>query len=157
MFNTKPSGTESGDWVVGQDFRQVGLLKNPKVDSDNGTAFTLATGQGLRKLKFASITQTFTADNTILGATSQAKALIDRVDSDNVFFHQTEDTGFTNFVAGEAISETNGNGAGSLGNPSFDSAPEFNPMTGDLLYIANRDAITRDAGQTEDIKIVIQI
>ena len=157
MFNTKPSGTESGDWVVGQDFRQVGLLKNPKVDSDDGTAFTLATGQGLRKLKFASITQTLTADNTILGATSQAKALIDRVDSSAVFFHQTEDTGFTSFVAGEAISETNGNGAGSLGNPSFDSAPEFNPMTGDLLYIANRDAITRDAGQTEDIKIVIQI
>ena len=71
--------------------------------------------------------------------------MIDRVDSSAVFFHQTEDTGFTNFCGD--ISETNGNGAGSLGNPSFDSALEFNPMTGDLLYIANRDAITRDAGQ----------
>ena len=33
MFNAKPSGTETLDFVIGQDFRQVGLLKNPQVDS----------------------------------------------------------------------------------------------------------------------------
>ena len=30
MFNAKPSGTETLDFVIGQDFRQVGLLKNHK-------------------------------------------------------------------------------------------------------------------------------
>ena len=56
------------------------------------------------------------------------------------------------------MNEIDGNGAGVL-NASF--APyikgELNNKTGDLMYIANRDAIIRDAGQTEDIKIVIQI
>lgn len=161
MFNSKPDGTESGDFIVEQDFRQVGLLKNPKVDSDNGTAFSESTGNGLYQLKRTSTSTEFTKDNIILGGTSQAKAIIDRVDSANgnlLWYHQTEATGFTPFSQGEAISETNGNGAGVLNNTaSFNVAPEFNPQTGELLYIANRDAITRDAGQTEDIKIVIQI
>jgi len=161
MFNSKPDGTESGDFIVEQDFRQVGLLKNPKVDSDNGTAFSESTGNGLYQLKRASTSTQFTKDNIILGGTSQAKAIIDRVDSDNgnlLWYHQTEETGFTPFSQGEAISETNGNGAGVLNNTaSFNVSPEFNPQTGELLYVANRDAITRDAGQTEDIKIVIQI
>ena len=60
MFNTKPSGTESGDWVVGQDFRQVGLLKNQKVDSDTELAFTCNRTRTKKIKKFASITQTFT-------------------------------------------------------------------------------------------------
>lgn len=158
MFNTKPDGTESGDFIVDQDFRQVGLLKNPKIDSDNGTDFTESTGQGLKQLRFSSVSQSFTADNTIIGSTSQVKALIDRVDSSNVWYHQTEETGFGNFDSGEAITETDGNGSGTL-NASFAPyiEPEFNSKTGDLLYVANRDAVTRDAGQTEDIKIVIQI
>ena len=50
MFNSKPDGTESGDFIVDQDFRQVGLLKNPKVDSDTGTAFTASTVTDLRNL-----------------------------------------------------------------------------------------------------------
>ena len=114
MFNSKPDGTESGDFIVEQDFRQVGLLKNPKVDSDNGTAFSESTGNGLYQLKRASTSTQFTKDNIILGGTSQAKAIIDRVDSDNgnlLWYHQTEETGFTPFSQGEAISETNGNGA----------------------------------------------
>lgn len=162
MFNSKPDGTESGDFIVDQDFRQVGLLKNPNVDVDSagGSAapFTESTGQGLKQLKFSSVTQAFTADNTIIGSTSQIKALIDRVDSSRVWYHQTEETGFGNFDSGEAITEVDGNGAGTLDATYAPYIkPEFSSKTGDLLYVANRDAVTRDAGQTEDIKIVIQI
>ena len=105
MFNSKPDGTESGDFIVEQDFRQVGLLKNPKVDSDNGTAFSESTGNGLYQLKRASTSTQFTKDNIILGGTSRTKnAIIDRVDSDNgnlLWYHQTEETGFTPFSQGE--------------------------------------------------------
>jgi hypothetical protein len=37
MFNTKPSGNESNTFITDNDFRQVALIKNPKVpvtDSD---------------------------------------------------------------------------------------------------------------------------
>ena len=169
MFNTKPDGDESGDFIVNQDFRQVGLLKNPRLDEDSaGSAatsldglaapFTESTGIALKKLKVSSFSQTMTPDNTIQGSLSQVKALIDRVDSSHIWYHQTEATGFGDFDSGESVNEIDGNGAGVL-NATF--APyikgELNNKTGDLMYVANRDAIVRDAGQTEDIKIVIQI
>lgn len=158
MFNSKPDGDEEGDFIVDQDFRQIGLLKNPKVDSDNGTEFTGSTGQGLKKLVFSSVTHGFTADNTIIGSTSQVKALIDRVDSSNVWYHQTEATGFGDFDSGEAVSETDGNGAGTLdADHAPFTAPEFNPKTGELMYVSNHNAVARNTSQTEDIKIVIQI
>jgi hypothetical protein len=34
---------------------------------------------------------------------------------------------------------------------------EMDPLSGDVLYIDNRAAVSRSAEQTEDIKIVIQL
>ena len=157
MFNVKPEGTENTDFIVGNDFRQVGLMKDLK-DSSGSVDFTASTGIILKQLKLSSVTSGFTADNTIEGSTSGVQALIDKVDSSNIWYHQTEVTGFGNFDSGENITETDGNGAGVL-NASF--APYINPeidaFSGQLLYIDNRAAITRATDQTEDIKIVIQI
>jgi hypothetical protein len=157
MFNVKPTGTENTDFIVGNDFRQVGLMKDLK-DSSGSVDFTASTGIILKQLKLSSVTSGFTADNTIEGSTSGVQALIDKVDSSNIWYHQTEVTGFGNFDSGENIAETDGNGAGVL-NASF--APYINPeidaFSGQLLYIDNRAAITRATDQTEDIKIVIQI
>jgi hypothetical protein len=157
MFTVKPDGTENDDFIVGNDFRQVGLIKNIK-DSAGSDLFTASTGIALKKLIFSAVTTGFTADNTIVGSTSGAKALIDKVDSSNVWYHQTDATGFTNFDSGEAVTETDGSGAGTL-NASFAPyvTPEVTTSTGDVLYIDNRAAVTRASDQTEDIKIVIQI
>jgi len=157
MFNAKPDGTETGDFIVGNDFRQVGLVKNLELP-DSDALFTESTGIALKKLVLSSVTTGFTADNTIQGSTSGVEALIDKVDSSNIWYHQTEVTGFGNFDSGENITETDGNGAGVL-DASF--APYVNPevdmFSGEVLYIDNRASITRSAEQTEDIKIVIQI
>ena len=53
MFNSKPDGTENGDFLAGndQDFRQVMLIRNPRTDSDNGTILTATTNKALRYLK----------------------------------------------------------------------------------------------------------
>lgn len=156
MFTVKPDGTENDDFIVGNDFRQVGLIKNIK-DSAGSTNFAESTGIALKKLKFSAVTTGFTPDNTILGGTSGAKALIDKVDSSNVFFHQTDVTGFTSFDSGESVTETDGSGAGTLSNTTPLTNPEVVTTTGDILYIDNRAAVTRASDQTEDIKIVIQI
>ena len=164
MFNAKPSGTETLDFVIGQDFRQVGLIKNPQVDSaghgGNGvsTAFTASTGRALRKLNFSAVNTAFGEDKTILGATSGAKAFIDKDSGNSVFYHQNDDTGFRSFQAGETVQETDGTGEGVLDSAgAFETTFEVNPHTGELLYIDNRSAVTRSADQTEDIKIVIQV
>ena len=164
MFNAKPSGTETLDFVIGQDFRQVGLLKNPQTDSaghgGNGvsTAFTSSTGRALKGLNFSAINNPFGEDKTILGVTSGAKAFIDKDSGNSVFYHQNENTGFKSFQAGETVSETDGTGEGVLDSAgAFETTFEVNPHTGELLYIDNRSAVTRSADQTEDIKIVIQV
>ena len=164
MFNAKPSGTETLDFVIGQDFRQVGLIKNPQVDSaghgGNGvsTAFTSSTGRALKALNFSAVNTEFGEDKTILGATSGAKAFIDKDSGNSVFYHQNDDTGFKSFQAGETVNETDGTGEGVLDSAgAFETTFEVNPHTGELLYIDNRSAVTRSADQTEDIKIVIQV
>ena len=164
MFNAKPSGTETLDFVIGQDFRQVGLIKNPQVDSaghgGNGvsTAFTSSTGRALKALNFSAVNTAFGEDKTILGVTSGAKAFIDKDSGNSVFYHQNDDTGFRSFQAGETVQETDGTGEGVLDSAgAFETTFEVNPHTGELLYIDNRSAVTRSADQTEDIKIVIQV
>ena len=164
MFNAKPTGTETLDFVIGQDFRQVGLLKNPQADSaghgGNGvsTAFTASTGRALKALNFSAVNTAFGEDKTILGVTSGAKAFIDKDSGNSVFYHQNDDTGFRSFQAGETVQETDGTGEGVLDSAgAFETTFEVNPHTGELLYIDNRSAVTRSADQTEDIKIVIQV
>lgn len=154
MFNTKPAGTESGKFLVGQDFRQVALIKNPKVPSTDSD-YTQASGLGLLKMTFSAVTQAFTADRTISGGTSSAKALVDTFDSDFLYYHQTEETGFTPFTNGEAITEDDGSGAGTADSAAV--TLDINRLTGDILYIENRAAIDRSAEQTEDIKVIVQI
>jgi hypothetical protein len=162
MFNTKPDGTEGGTFVVNNDFRQLALVKNPELP-DSDALFTAAAGNMLRRLRFASISTVFSADHTLLGATSGAKAYVDKFDSDEVWYHQTEDTGFTQFSEGEVVSETDGAGTGTLQSAGVDSdtnafiKPDIDPLSGEILYIENRSAVQRTVGQVEDIKIIVQL
>ena len=148
MFNAKPSGEEGTDFIIGQDFRQVGLLKNPKVDSSGnvfrqlmvqgrhysgdsdsggGTLFTASTGRAVRGLQLASLSNTFTEDKTIVGGTSGARAIVDKDSGTGsgttLFYHQNDSTGFANFVAGETLSESDGTGGGQIeASSGYDSA-----------------------------------
>ena len=117
----------------------------------------------MRSLKLAAVSSAFSIDKTILGGTSTTKALIDRVDSNRLYFHQTEVTGFGLFIEGETLAEVDGSGAGALDsasadldNRAFDSA-EVDFRSGEILYIDNRAAITRATDQNEDVKVVIQL
>lgn len=159
MLNTKPDGRENDDFILGSEiFRQVLLLRNPRTDSAEGTLLTSASAQAVRKIVHDGVgfTKALVQRGQVLGGTSGALAIIDDTnDSDSLFFHQNETTGFTPFQTGENISIV-GNGSLSGTISSIDSA-DVNPYTGELLYIDNRSAVTRSADQTEDLKIVITI
>ena len=47
--------------------------------------------------------------------------------------------------------------ATNTGTITTDSSGEIDPFSGKILYIENRAAVTRDAAQTEDVKIIIQL
>jgi hypothetical protein len=160
MLNGRPSGTENGEFLLNQDFRQVGIIRNIKKLNNFDSDFTDAAGRALTKLIFNAGATAFTTDNIIVGGTSGARAYIDQADSAaGALIHQTETTGFRNFIIGENLTATNLSGIATIGSAvlaSFDSAT-VNKYTGDVLYIDNRAAITRSAGETQDIKVVIQL
>ena len=164
MFNAKPSGAERADFFINQQFRQVGLLKNPELGDSTSTPFTEETGNTLRTLNFASLATPFEKDQVITGGTSGAKAIVDfdstgptGLAQGTLFIHQTDSNGFTSFTTGETITASGGSSGVLLGGGNHDSTPEVDPNSGQLLYIDNRSAITRASGQTEDLKIVIQV
>ena len=164
MFNAKPSGAERADFFINQQFRQVGLLKNPELGDSTSTPFTEETGNTLRTLNFASLATPFEKDQVITGGTSGAKAIVDfdstgptGLAQGTLFIHQTDSNGFTSFTTGETITASGGSTGVLLGSSRHDSSPEVDPQSGELLYIDNRSAITRASGQTEDLKIVIQV
>ena len=158
MLNGRPSGTENGEFLINQDFRQVGVLRNVKTQNDSD--FSGAAGSTLTKLVFTPGATAFTTDNIIVGGTTGARAYIDFADSAaGVVIHQSETTGFRNFLIGESLTATNLAGSVTIGSAvlsSIDSAI-VDKYSGDLLYIDNRAAITRSAGEVQDIKVVIQL
>ena len=149
----KVEGSDS-DFITGQDFRQVGILKGvQKTVADS--AFTGLTGNCLKHLTLSSITQVFSSDKLIVGTTTGAKALVDKIDSNKVFYHQNDVTGFVPFLDGEQLTESNGSGVGVIDSALI--SPLINPASTKLQYLNNRTPVDRTSSQNEDIKIILQI
>ena len=158
MFRSKILDADD-DFILSQDFRQVGLIKNP-LEPDSTGLFTALTGVATRNIKLSSYTVAFSKDRKIKGVSSSAQAYIDNVDSSvsggtRIHYHQSPDTGFKLFNVGETIQEVDGNGEGVM--ESFDNNAEVDRLTGDVLYLDNRASVQRTANQSEDIKVIIQL
>lgn len=151
MFHTMLEGTDSG-FLLNQDFRQVALIKDPL--DFNGAKITSNTASVLKFMRLSSTVQAFTKDKIIEGQTTLAQAYIDDIDSDKIYYHQTDTTGFTAFQDGEIIEETNGPGQGIIDSALIN--PPVDASTGDILYIDNRAPVSRTTTQAEDIKIILQ-
>ena len=156
MFNIKPEGNVQNKWVVNNDYRQVALLKNLK-QYDSAAAFTGTQGLALRQMTLTAPIAggiTFANDITVTGE-SDASAWIDFYDdSSTIWYHQDEATGFRHFENGETI--TIEGKAGSF-TVSTLTQPDVDKYSGDLLFVNNTSSVTRDADQTEDIKLVIKL
>ena len=101
---------------------------------------------------------TFTSDTLIRGDNSGAAAFIDEIDSDIIYYHQNETTGFIQFDNGELIQESDGIGSGSIADSGIDiTQSTVDPFTGNIFYIENRARVVRDLAQQEDIKIIISL
>ena len=68
--------------------------------------FTDLTGNALDKLTLSSTTTAFTRDKKMKGQTTNAIAFVDHIDSNQIFYHQTDSTGYIAFQNGEALQET---------------------------------------------------
>ena len=170
-INVKLDGADgAGDLTVGNDFRQIMLLKNPLngvVQSPlvTGRIASADTYKALKKMDFASFGSgdaigDIVVDEVITGRSANApKAFVTEVDTSGgfVFFHQNEKTGFENFDPGEVVDFGTSGTVATLktGNAGIiDSEIDIN--TGEMLFLENRLPINRSATQIEDIKIILE-
>lgn len=156
MFNTKLVGVENGSLLVNQDFRQVGIIRNPKVPGTS-TKYTDTSGSALTYVEYSNLQGTFSADSLIEGQTSGTRAIVDSFSSSNnrIYFHQNETSGYGDFTTGEIIQQV-GNSS-IIANVDTINNGDIDPLSGDVLYMENRSAVDRSEEQTEDIKIIIQL
>ena len=165
MTNTSIASTEgSGDFVVDQDFRRVGVVLNP--NNYNGTPATASTLSALKSMTFAASPTpgTFVHDEIITGGTSDAKGKVVHWDSTNriLKYIQTQWTGvetagsdknkLTAFASGEVVT-----GAGAAtGTISALTTPEIDYYSGTVIYAEDRSPITRATDQTENVKLIVE-
>ena len=159
MFNILLDGPEGmGDFIPGNNYRQLMIIKNPL---DRGTPqklWTEDTGSALSRL-IVDPGGTWVQDDIVTGGASSARAIIDFYDpnTETLFVHQTDVTGFGSFNDGESLTGASVSaGAISATTGSSNNASEVDPFSGRLMYLENRVPVSRAPDQTEDIKLVVQ-
>lgn len=152
LMTIKPNGDENGRFILENSFRQIGILKGPKLA--DGQPYT---GAGVKCLSALTMQNNAPFENgKTVETASGAKAYVDEVIDKVVFYHQNETTGFTPFSIGDAVFQSDNNiKSGSVEGVTLKYG--IDRYTGEVLYIENHPRIRRDAEQQEDIKVVITV
>ena len=160
MSNCTIAGTAgSGDFVIDQDFRRIGVVRDP---FNYGTTViaSAATLSALKSMTFSGTPGAFVNDEVITGGTSGAAGLVVDFDSSTkvLKYIQTQWTGLNaakNLVDFAVAETVTGNG-GATGTVSAVNNPEIAYYSGSTIYAENRAPITRASDQTENIKLIIE-
>ena len=158
-------GAEDTDLPAINDFRQVGLLLNPLDNSSVLLTSSYANAQ--KTLVFSGLTGTQPLDGIIYQPSTGAKGFLDSVSGSSIRYHQNYSSlvNFKAFTTGSIVyiyaanaTPADGVGTGSVGNGTLSSitASEYKAESGQLLFVENRQKITRSDAQTEDVKIILQ-
>ena len=156
-------GDGSGDFPTDNDFRQIGLVKNPVAGGSIASATTLTA---TRKLTVDDGTNISVDDviRDVASSSEDASTAVARVISKtgNVLKVQTiANSGgeYVNFVNDdEVFIGTASSKDTDVASAGVDSAhPEVERFTGHMLYLENRGPVSRAADQIEDIKLIIEM
>jgi hypothetical protein len=151
MINVRVNGTEGNTFFTGNDFRVVGLMKNPLLA--NGSIATASAYNQTTRLNISDKTGAFTLDEFVTGGTTGAKARV-------VYFANTNGSGtagnlYLTHANGTFSTEVvTGNTSSVTATVSSVTEGSLKLYSGDMLYIDNRLPVTRSVDQTEDIKIL---
>jgi hypothetical protein len=177
MMNKSLVGVEgTSDIGVGNDFRRIGLIKNP-TNFGTTTVATATTRRQLYAAVFSSVSGTFTADEEINQASTGAVGKVVEYDATNklLYWYQTRfpdvgtdsDGNLTAFSGANAIT---GQSSSASATPNTSSSTDVNGVSitsgysnpelaydsGDIIYVEERSPITRASDQTENIKLIIE-
>jgi len=161
MINSRLNYAEgSGDFPVINDYRRIGIVKNP-ISNTTSTVATETTLNSTYTLAVSNITGTFTIDEKVYGNNTNANGFIvsanANVTTGNGIIRYITPielySGNVTFQIGETIQGSNSFATGRI---TGITVPEVNKNTGQILYVENRTKITRNSDQAENIHIVIE-
>ena len=161
-LNTKLDGNDGGDITVGNDFRQITLFNEPKAYNATPLAGLIATADTLKATSYLDFNSSatvanYTVDELIVGA-GGAQAYVVEKDTSNGFlrYHQNSKTGYKAFVNGEVVTGQTSSQADTLETSNAVGNPEVDRASGEILFLENRNPISRTTTQIEDIKVIIE-
>ena len=156
-------GEGSGDFPTDNDFRRIGLIKNP-VQSSDGTISSASSMTATNQLTVADASAISVDDLLTDAASESATTAKVRVVSKtgNVLKTLPVVNSGGEYVAFANSDEVYRNGSGTkstdvTGSGVSTSHPEMTRFTGQILYVENRGAVSRAADQIEDIKLIIEM
>ena len=182
MMNTKLEQAEGDDVTVANDFREVGIVKDPYNFGTTTIATASTRRQSFAVLMSAAPTVAYEIDEKITQSTTGAVGRVVEWDAtNNILYYVQErfaDYGIAangNVVAFSGANTITGANSGAATTPSANASdnvtlaggtvvtfttgynnPELEPNSGHILYVENRRPISRASDQTEDIKIVVE-
>ena len=159
MLDTRITGNESGFFTTDNEFRQVGLLRDPIQSVNSQAFFTSDLADQSTKITVSSVAGRFRPDEKVYQgdtlATSTANGVvIDFLNNNRIRINRVEGTFVSNTTVFNITGDTSGATATIVANGI--STPDMKPYSGDVLYIENRTSVTRSSNQIEDFKIVLE-
>ena len=144
--------TPEGDFFIGNDFRQIGVIKNIRAYGLYGNVFSETTGDACYKITVTDIGQ-YNIDDIIVSESGGRFIVVEKnpyPETDVVKLLPLTDSITVNSVL------TNETTTSALATIVALTEPEINKKTGDIIYLKNTSPYLRQLYQTESVKLYLQ-
>ena len=159
MVDSRITGNESGFFTTDNEFRQVGLVRDPLQSANANAFFSSDLADQSSKITVREVAGTFQADEVVFQGDSLSNStangvVVDFLNNNRLRLNQVSGS----FVSNSTVNSITGNttGATAIIVANGVSDPDMKPYSGDILYIENRTNVTRATNQIEDFKIVLE-
>ena len=147
MLNVRLDGNESNTFSTANEFRQVGIVRDPYLYGTTTRAVASSFRQSFQ-YQLSGISGTFTLDETITSGSNTASVV--EFTTPNLFTTLPLNLPFANTAS------VSGGTSSASGTIAAITTPGLQPYSGDIIYVENRVPISRAADQIEDVKLIIQ-
>jgi hypothetical protein len=150
MLNVRLDGNESNTLSTANEFRQVGIVRDPYTYGTTTRAVASSYRQTFKYSLTGVSSGPFTLDETLTSGSNTATVV--EWDNTNSHVYSTLPLNLA-FANGASVS---GGTSGASGTISVIDTPGLRPYSGDIIYVENRVPISRASDQIEDVKLIIQ-
>ena len=161
MINTKLTQSESGSFTTDNDFRKIGLLKDPNTDG-GFVRYISDTADQAKVITYSANNEAISGDITFTQAASGGSGYVVDVNAAastmrviDVTSGSSSTNGYDSKPGSLQLSQTCISGTLSF-TPTAIANGAMSIGSGEMIYIENRAPVARAADQTEDIKLIIE-